>query len=428
MSLRQTTRLLTTLVCLLAAPIFAQYTVKKVVFNGAGPYDQSNLQAACGLHPGLAFTTKDLQKSAQQLIDTGLFDDVQARLDGPVKSIDVIFTLKLLDPSHLLPAHFENFVWWTPAELKSDIQSTVPFFAGSLPETGTLLDAVQTALEHMLTTMGITAKVVHAIAEPSTGHPVRSVEYRIESPEIHLRTITLTGVSPNMASAINKVTAAIANSDDREAGDGTTADRILAPYRDAGYFDAALTQEHRTMSQPAPTRVDVDFTATVQPGEVYRLSHIDFAGAPLMSTADFQRTAQLHPEDVVSQKALLATLEPLDAVYRKNGYLDVAANAAPTPDTATHHVAYTVTVATGEQYRLRSVTPINLPPQQLKDFQAAWKLQPGDPYNPDYVKTFLVTMRAVQHQTTLPSAFKVAADPNTHLVDVTITFTIIAAH
>ena len=88
-------------------------------------------------------------------------------------------------------------------------------------------------------------------------------------------------------------------------------------------------------------------SAALNPGDVFRISSISFAGTPLLSAESFAASGKLHPDDVASRSLLLQTLAPLDAAYRRQGYMDVIVKAAPTSDPATHQVAYTVTVVPG---------------------------------------------------------------------------------
>jgi len=136
---------------LTATPACAQqYTVKNIVFDGKMPYSQAALEAASGIKPGSTISKDDLQSASQKLIDTGVFADLSSTLDGPAKSITVIFKVKPQYPARILTASFDNFVWYQPAELTAEIQKTVPLFDGTVPEAGNEQDAIVAALKQML--------------------------------------------------------------------------------------------------------------------------------------------------------------------------------------------------------------------------------------------------------------------------------------
>ena len=48
-----------------------------------------------------------------------------------------------------------------------------------------------------------------------------------------------------------------------------------------------------------------------------------------------------------------------------------------------------VSVIPGDQYRIHTVRALGLTDLQQKEFDSAWRLHPGDPYDTVYVATFL---------------------------------------
>ncbi len=400
----------------------AQYTARKIVFSDPGPYAQQDLEAVAGIHAGQAFTTADLAAAAQHLSDTACFDTIDATLNGPVKAANVLFTIKPMPQSQMLRAGFQNLVWLTPAELTAAIHAKVPLYLGYVPEAGSMSDAVNDAIQQALAAKGVTAVIAHSTIEPSTGHPGRTVAYAAVRPLVLLGSVTLTGIAPGMQAAMQKQSTLLTGKPYNEGLAGlTTADALLAPYRDAGYIGATITGLERTPSE-ASGRIQVALTGTVDAGPIYQVSSITYAGSAEYSVATFTQNLKLHPEDPASGKALRDTLAPIATAYRNHGYMDVVANVVPTLDTATHHVAYTVVVTRGEQYRLGAVHTVNLDPATQGEFDRSFQLKPGDIYNPGYVGTFLLTANDLHALAAYSAAFKASADPQTHLVDLTITF------
>jgi outer membrane protein assembly factor BamA len=424
MTFRPRPSYLCALVCLLAAASPAQqYIVKKVIFDGTVPFSQENLQAASGLKPGDILTEDSLVDASKKLIDTGAFDDVQASLNGPVKAINVVFKIVPAAPSGLLAVGFENFLWWQPDELKSEIQKRVPLFNGTVPEAGNLQDAVHDALTALLKDKQITAIVTSKVFDAAPGRPMRTVDYRIASPEIRIRSFALEGVTPSPQSAqVDKLLASLKNTayDEGIAG-ASAADRVLTIYRNAGYLDAALANVNRTISSSGADRYDVDFSATLQPGELYHVASIAWAGSSLISTQDFNAAAKLHPGDLASEDALRATLGSLDAAYKQRGFMDVIVEPNPQLDRATHQVTYNVTVTQGEPYTFAAVNT-NLPPPVAAQFQQAWKLAPGSIYDADYLPKFLKANVAQPYLQAYSVSYKLERDPARHVVTVNLTF------
>jgi outer membrane protein insertion porin family len=412
--------------CLFAACSAAQstqYIVKKIVFDGTVPYSQASLQAICGLKPGDAITKDSLQDATQRLVDTGAFDDVQASLDGPYKAISVIFAVTPTTADHLLAVGFENFVWWQPDELTAELQKRVPLFSGTVPESGNVQQSIHDALEQMLAEKQITATVSSKIVDAAPGRPMRTVDYRIVTPDIRIRSFTLQrDPAAPLSAQTDKVLAWLKDSSYNDGIAGASAsDRILDVYRDAGYLDAALANLRRTVTPNGADRFDVDITATLRPGELYHVAKIEWPGSSLISPEEFSAAVKLHPGDLASHEELIASLASIDAAYRRRGYLDLIINPAPQLDRATHQVSYSISVTPGEQYTFSGVNS-NLPPAAAAELQAAWKLQPGSVYDATYLTTFLKANIGQPYLQPYAVSFKIERDPNTHMVTVNLTF------
>jgi outer membrane protein assembly factor BamA len=400
----------------------AQYTVGIVVYKNPGPYRQADLDAALGLHSGQPLSTAGLQAAAQRLIDTGYFDDVQVKSAGSFKSLEITFELKPYGAEHLTPAGFENFVWLTPEELAAALHKAAPLFHGALPDAGNQPDAINAALTAALAAKGVNATVTHITIEPSTAQPMRTVEFLVEQPMVRVHSIVLQGVSPAMAAAVDTLAQRLKGSRYNEGLGTTTQSVLLSPYNQAGYLDAKLSGVHYTTSPAAGGAVDVDIAATVDEGAAYRVASLNFAGTAVAPAATLTAAAKLHAGDIASRKLLLQTFAPVDQAYRKQGYMDVVVQPGEVLDRTAHTVAYTVTVAPGEQYRLRSVNATGLDPAARKEFDRAWTMNAGDLYNVTYVMSFLDNNTALRALSQYSFAFKAAADPMTHTVDLNLTF------
>jgi outer membrane protein insertion porin family len=398
------------------------YTAGKIVFNHPGPYTQDQLEAAAGIHRGTSFNAKDLGNAAQRLVDTGFFSDVGATLAGRVDSATVLFDIKPIDRSQMVHVDFDNFVWLTHAEIESALQAKAPLFLDYLSETSPLLDEFTATLTSALAAKGITAKVTHDTIEPTLVSPERTLQFHIATPAVRVANVKLAGVSPDLVPLIQKSLNAAARAPYSESPAGaTTADRILAPLLDAGYVQASLSGITLEPALSGDT-ASVVLSATLAPGDIYHVSGITFAGTPLLSAESFAASAKLHSSDIASRKLLYDTLAPLDAAYRRQGYMDIIIVAEPDANPATRQVAYTVTVKPGEQYHVNEVTARNLDPAAQDDFDRGFLMKKGDLFNPDYIHTFFVNNPGLKTLTPYGGSYKAYADPNTHTVDVVLTF------
>jgi outer membrane protein insertion porin family len=395
----------------------------KLFFTGGAPYSDSDLSSVVGLHSGQLFNDNELQAGSQRLIDTGLFDSAALTATGKGPTRQARYTIKITPLDKLLPASFENIVWYTPAELDTALRARVPLYRGLLPDSGTFADTVQSALTALLKEKGITATLSHTTVEPTTEHPVRVVNFRIEKPEIKLASLNLIleTTSPEAVTA-SKVTLPRTGYAYNEGLSGDTIDDLLlAPSRRGGYIAARVEQLQRTYTDTASVH-GVTVTASIVPGDPYKLSAITWQPSPVYTAADFNRDTKLHPGDLASAKSLADTEAPILLAYRKLGYMDAYLRVTPTLDAAAHTVAYNLTAVPGEPYHLNTIAAVGLSPAQQQVFDANWALKHGDPYSEPYVTTFLHNNSALHQLDGLTASFQASADPNTHLVDLTITF------
>ena len=407
--------------CLLApsARSSAQnFILPKILFAGAPGYSQAELLAFTHLKPGAISTNAELQSVAQRFSDTGLFSDVHYESNAK----GLVFSLKPMPADNLLPAHFTNFAWWTPADLTAALKARVPLYLGAIPINGNLQDSVIAALKAMLAEKNVTNANVVAIPQTQLGGTATAISFAIDSPEVRIHTLTIAQASPAMQPKLEKIIKdQIGQPFDQHTRDTITS-RIDDVYHNDGYLDIAVADLTHPAPQVTPTSIDLDLTATLSEGQPYRLTSLTWQGSDIMSAADFNKSVKLKPEDVASQLALRQSLAPLARAYFAKGFQDAKIQAPATLDAATHHVAYTVHVVPGEQYRLHSVKAVGLSDEQRKQFDSAWRMNPGDFYDVNYMTSFLAKNSALQALRGYSATFRALSDPNTHLVDLTITF------
>ena len=424
-------RVLAALLILAPFAAQAQYSIASVTYKHPGPYTTPEFAAVSGLEAGQLLTQNSLGNAAQHLLDTGLFSDATIDYTSATgMRRGIVVDLKPIPLDKLLPASFENFVWFTPAELTAGIHAHVPLYRGVASDAGTLPDDIQSALQQMLAAKGITATISHTILEPTSAHPIRVLSFRIDQPTIRLGVVHLSmeapaGAAPALTPGLQKAASIATRSPFNEGLAGLTLqDILLSSVRSAGFIQATLDNLQRTVA-PSPTNPKVllvTCTARIVTGDPYKVSTLTFNPTPLYSAADFARDNKLNPGDPANEADLAKTQASNSAAYLSHGYLDIYTLSHPVPDTTTHTVAYTLEPIPGDIYHLHTVTPTGLSPEALQEFNSAWQLKPGDVYNPAYVPEFIHKNTALKHLSTYSGSFQASADPTTHLVDLTLTF------
>ncbi|WP_353062879.1 POTRA domain-containing protein [Tunturibacter psychrotolerans] len=395
------------------------FIIPPIAFEGAPAYSQADLLKVTGLTPGATSTQDGLQAGAQHLGDTGLFSDINFASNEK----GLVFTLKPMPDSNLLPATFTNFVWWSPAELTAALKARVPLYIGVVPTTGDFKDSIISALKAMVAEKGVTANVVAIGVSAQPGATPTSIAFAIDSPQVRVHTITVVHASPTMQPRLDPV---IKNQTDQPFDTNTTrttiTNALTSAYHDAGYLDMAVLNLTQTPPQVTPSGIDVAFTATLKEGQPYQLFQLNWPGSDIISTADFNKQAKMKPGDMASDAALNQSLSIITAAYIAKGFQDAKVKAPATFDHLSHHVSYTITVDPGPQYHIHTVKALGLSAEQQKQFDSAWHMNPGDFYDTTYLTNFLHNNSALQSLAGYSATYDAISDPNTHLVDLTITF------
>ncbi len=141
-----------------------------------------------------------------------------------------------------------------------------------------------------------------------------------------------------------------------------------------------------------------------------------------MPPGDSAKAAQLKPGEPASRILVLSTTARVDREFKRRGYLDARVSVAENKDPAAHTIGYAYAAEPGSLYHFKGVTTSSFSPQQQKDFDRAWKLQPGAAYDRDYIGGFFARNNLASLQ-----GYKVKTaeqtDPSEHLVQVTYTLT-----
>ncbi len=418
-------RTLRLLPCLLFAlpllPSSAQnYTPQKLVFTGADAYKAADLIAVTGLTPGKPVTAAEIDVAMQHLVDTGLFSDMRYTVDGKA----LTFALTPIASDQLLTARYANFVWWKPQELTPLVHARIPLFDGHIPVTGTMKDQVASALTALVLEKGVKAEVTSVSASDRIGEPVSRTDFSISYPPVRVGEVRIDQVSGAAAAKIDEIRKRFVG---QEYDVDQTAPALVGNLRDAyldlGYLDIAADPPAHSAPREGPAAILVDLTETVREGSVYRVSQMVWPESAIVPKASLSEAASLKAGDPASRIELLSTVAKAERRFAAAGYIDAKMSVEPRKDEARHEVAYNFSVTPGEQYALASVKTLNLSADQQAEFDRNDKLVPGKPYNEDEVRVLIQKLMTLRPFQGYEPHFGRMANPKTHLVTITFSFT-----
>lgn len=399
----------------LTASLSAQtqvWTPQQIVYKGAAQYQPTDLNAIASIKLGVQLGTADIDPALQRLADTGIFADIRYTIDDRA----IIFTLTPQPDRAMLPAIYSNFVLFQPGELTSLIHARIPLFDGKIPAAGSLQQSVQEALAAILKDKGFTSATVESIAGSG------GIIFSITSPPVQVRALRVDNVSSTAQARVAELQKAIAGSDYELGSEDGARKRLEDAYKDLAFLDIAVDPPAHSAPTVAPDKILVDLTATVHEGVQYHLARLELPVTSIVPAADLERAAALKPGDLATRIGLLSSAAQVNRQFVRHGFMGAKISATTTKDAAAHTVVYSLSVVPGDRFHLGSIKTVNLTAEQQKDFDAAFKLHPGDPYDEGYVANFLKQNRDLKSLNGYSATYKQAAHPETDTVDVTLTF------
>ena len=410
--------------------------------TGSTRYTDKEVLAASGLRLGQPGSESDFKGAAQQLLGSGMFTDVAYTFSYSEAGVKVEFQLTDVDQTKLVPAHFENFVGVDEAELQAFLRQQVPLFQGSVPLTGQVTDQITHALQGLLDQRHLPGEVDYSREGEQDDKPPTAIIFRGRGLSARIHAFEFPDASPDQTASLESAVRRMVGGEYSDALIATAIkSRLLPIFLEHGYLKAAFgSTETRIVASPASetsgqssadqssgdqssAEVQVDVILPVTAGKQYSLSGVSWKGNTAIPQSQAAKLFHFVIGQAADAAALARDLEALTALYHSHGYMTVMINAEPQIDEAAGTVRYTITVVEGDLYKMGELEFLGVDSASKDRLLGAWKLPEGQPYNPDYTRTFLENApqflpKGLQYSTKLSEDL----DAKAKAVDVTIRF------
>ncbi len=372
--------------------------------TGTNRYTDKEILAASGLQLGQDAADGDFKEAVRRLGESGLFKEIVYSYSSSDAGVKLDLQLTDIDPSKLVPVHFENFVWFTDAELQAAAQRYVPLFKQLLPLTGNLPDRVSEALQAILTEKHFPGRVDYPRAADESGGPLHAIDYHVEEVSIRIRNVEFPGASPDQAALLTTAARRLKGAEYGRSVLAATAKLDLLPvYLQRGYLKATFgPSDARVVPQPAAgeneqasSDLEVDAILPVTPGKAYTTSTVDWKGNSAVTTAEVAPLIHLPSGQPADAVHLLQDLENVTKLYRSRGYMAVEIKPNAQFDEEKNTVHYDLAIVEGDLYKMGELEILGLDTQAKARMVEAWTLREGQPYNADYPKQFLAATQKI---------------------------------
>ena len=397
---------------------FRPQTVRVV---GSHRFQEADLIASLGLKPGSDVDLDALKQAADRLMQTGVLASLEYKYT-PL-STGIVVEYDVTDASEFLPCRYDNIVWMSSDDLTKAVHDKVPLFNGEAPTSGDLLDQVSEAISQVLAQHGVVSKIRYELHTRGVSGPVDAILFASDTIKAKVQEITLTGATLMTPQEKLENTKAL-------IGDDYSATRLHESlstglsflYGDKGYLRVQVG-EPETKIVGDPLHPVVAVSVTVTEGSQYRLRAITWSGNTVISTPELEKIMNLRPGEIADRSKLDVELDTVRRDYKTKGYLAAKVQPVPTFSDEDHTVSYQVKVTEGDLFHMGELHLAGLDQSALDKLRKNWKLNRGDAYNGEYLKTFLKDNATLINGNGRAKTIKILQNPTPDkTVDVTLQF------
>jgi outer membrane protein assembly factor BamA len=370
------------LICLtLAAPAYSQTaTLREVHTEGLKVLTEEQAISLTGLATGTQVGRKELQDAADALVRCGLFAKVSYNFATRNDGVLVTFHL---EENPRLPVYYDNFPWYADSELNDAVRKDLPYFNGTLPAAGAVVDLAANALKNFLAAKGIAANIEHqVVASPLSDGSIQ--EFQIDGLAPMIASIEFGDPQLTASAAVQQHLSEIRGKPySRMTIDVFLAEQIRPVYQQAGYLKAVIGPAEVRLSgnpnQKLPDQIPVYVPS--QPGAIYHWKGMEWSGNTVLSSITLTNAVGLKAGDVANGMTIEGGWDRVREEYGHLGYLEAKLETTPAYDEAAHTVSYAVTIAEGKQFHYDGMTisGISLAGERL--IHDAWPLKAGDVFD-----------------------------------------------
>jgi outer membrane protein assembly factor BamA len=403
-------------------------TLRHIEFVGLKKLTSQQVIAASGLKIGDPINPQIIDAAADKLMQSGMFRKLGYKVRTADDEATVIFEVE--EAARNLPVVFENFVWFSEAEIARAIRQDVPFFDGTAPEAGTTTDKIAAALQRLLSQKKIPGRVEHMpYTNSATGK--QEILFTVEGVKIPVCSLHFPGATAISEADLIKASQALLKSDySRKDATGFATNTLFPLYRHIGHLRAQF-QEPTAALEESPSRCagGVAVTIPVDEGVVYSWDAAEWSGNQVLTKEDLTAALGMTAGEVADGVKIDQGLKNMQKAYGRRGYMTATFKESTEFDDATKRVSYRFIVTEGQRYFMGNLIINGLPAEEVERLKAKWTLGSNAVFDESYIDDFRKTglrefMTGLMQRTGSRARLEVEIKPNAQnqTVDVIINF------
>jgi outer membrane protein insertion porin family len=384
---------------LLSLPVQAQTpaaaiaSLREIRTEGLKTLTEAHVIALSQLEKGSLVGKTDLQAAADRLLQTGMFAKVNYTFQTRAEALTVTFQL---DEAPRVPVYFDNFPWFSDGELSDAIRKKVPYFDGTLPEAGAVVDQVSDTLKELLASHQLNVNVEHELlANPLAEGNVQA--FRADGASYYIASVDFGDPSLSSSHIVQQQLADVQGKPfSRMTIDLFLSEQLLPFYLQQGFLRAKLgPPEVRLTGNPNQKLPDqIPVFVPIVTGPIYRWKEARWSGNSLLSSITLSNELALKPGDIANGMQIEAGWDRAREEYGHRGCLDAKIDPVATYDDHAHTVSYTVSVTEGVQYRFNTLILTGLSPAAERRIHQMWTAEAGTIFDKTQFEKFLTTLQS----------------------------------
>lgn len=358
-----------------------------VKVSGSKKFRSEQIAPATGLKPGQQVTRDDIQRGADTLANFGPFSNVQYRFGTTASGVEIQYEVA---DAPSVPLLFDNFPWFTDDQMITGIKSSVPLFDGTVPERGTILDDVGTALVRQLQAHGITSNVTHALVTlPWNDQKVQRFQAEGATPVVER--VEFSDSLGNTSRAIsNRIGDLVGKPFSRSAVQTFEFEQVRPVYLGLGFLRVKFSEP---TAQVEGNKVVVK--APVETGPPFVWNGIEWNGNQAIASSELTKLVDEVPGGPADGMKIQGSWENVRTAFARLGYLDVRLDPVPEFEEAAKRVKYEVKITEGPQYHMGNLVLTGLSMEGERRIRSAWKIARGAVFDDAVYQEFIES--GIQH-------------------------------
>jgi outer membrane protein assembly factor BamA len=409
-------------------PAPATANLHEIRAEGLKTLSEAQIIAVCQLEKGSQVGKPDLQAAADRLLQTGMFQKVNYSFQTRGDGLTVTFQL---EEAPRVPIYYDNLPWFSDSELADAIRKKAPYFDGTLPEAGAVVDQVSDALKELLASHQLNVTVEHELlANPLAEGNVQA--FRVDGGAFFIASVEFGDPAVSASHVVQQQLSEVQGKPfSRMTIDLFLSEQLRPFYLQQGFLHVKLgPPEVRLTGNPNQKLPDqIPVFVPVSTGAVYHWKEAQWSGNSVLSSITLSNEIGLKRGDVANGMQIESGWDRAREEYGHRGYLDVKLDPVASYDDQAHTVSYTVSVAEGAQYHYNTMVLTGLSVAAEARVRQMWPTAPSAVFDKSVFESFLIKLQTHPSEIfgELPVHYETVGhwlrtDTGKHLVDVLLDF------